>query len=360
MGSTNQHNKLTFRKWVIPLLWNGAQAGMILGIAFFVFEITQSWVDNGISKELERWVLPVSVSIAASVVLAMALLIFNIWKAISNPERLGHTVPPAENLATSILEYGIQLHEEARDRALVNLRNNFTHTLHVLGFYKVRTELGEVALRSAVILRDDVAKTEILIDDLGWAHYLLGNTKIAMSNITRGVEIAKEAQESAEPTNLLRLALAQAKGLRHLALILHKEANAEATQKLEQALNLLTEIRKKYATAEVERDIAQIFHAKALVAAMYLDIHKTGKIREGDIEGIQTIDTALTQVRQAASMFKNIGDLERYTKALFLEVRLLEAKGAETEAREISAIRDRTLAESEWVRLEATKTITGV
>jgi len=325
------------------------QVGFILAFAFFIFQVSQSWVDNGISPSILRWVLPSALSITI-VSLSASLLFF------LNSKKRKKIIPPAKSLTVAIIEYGLQLHADGRDRALVNLRNNFSKTLHILGFHKIRTRLGEIAIQSATIVRDNAAKAEILVDDLGWANYLLDNNDIAIKNIERGVEMAN-GSKSPNQEDYIRLSLCEAKGLRHLAIITNNDPEA-ASIKLNKALNILNSLEDQ-SFLEVKRDIAQIHHAKALIAAMSLNVHKSGNLRKGDTEGIKLINEALEQDRLASSAFKDIGDLDRYVKALFLEVRLLESKGAETEAMEVTALCNRTLASSEWIRNEGTQTLTG-
>ena len=333
------------------LAWTSGQIAVMLSLAFFVFEITQSWVDAGISTPLLRWVLPIGLSFSLIATLGSFFIIVNV-------RHTKDIVPPEEALASAIIDYARQLNLEGRDQTLVNLRNFFTATLHILGFHEIRTQLGELTLRSATIVRDNATRAEVLIDDLGWAHYLLGRELIARKNIERGVKVASTSKQS-EVENLVRLSLCEAKGLRHLAIIIHNTDETEANLKLEQALGILTSLENR-SLPEVRRDIAQIHHGKALMIAASLGIHKAGRIRQGDVAGIQQVDQALAEVRTSAEIFRQVADLDRYAKALFLEVRLLEARGADTEASEVSALRDRILAASSWIRPEGIKTLTGV
>lgn len=346
--SPSTTSRLTLPRKLQEAIWTAGQGATLLAVAMFVFEIAQSWLDIGIDKALLRWILPLSVAGVTTLLLAFLLLFVNF-------RRRPHAMEPAEALAHSILEYANQLHREGRDQALVTLRNHFSITLHILGFHKIRVNLGELALQSATILENNLIKVQVLIDDLGWANYLLGNRKIAIANIARGVEIARAAKDDKSDEILLW----EAKGLRHLALITCLEDRAGAESRLDKAEELLRGI-KRHDLTEVSRDLAQIYHARALVRAMVLGVHKEGRLRKGDDDGLNEVKEALRLVRQSAQIFQNIGDRDRYTKALFLEVRLLEAMGAETEALEARALRDRTLASSEWLRPEGTQTLTGV
>lgn len=328
-----------------------AQIGILLTLAFSVFQVTQSWVDAGISKPLLRWVFPLGLGLGTLAIGSALLLVVN-----ANTRK--ENVPSPEYLASAILAYGQELSIEGRDQALIKLRNNFSATLHILGFHTIRTKLGELALKSASIVYDDTTKAEILVDDIGWANYLQGNEGIAVKNIERGVSIAAKSKLTNQK-NQIRLALCEAKGLRHIANIIAKVDLNLSTQKLDEALHIL-ESQSNNEILEVRRDIAEINFGKALVIATSLGIHKSGKLRPGDRDGFLLVSQALIDVRAAESIFQEIGDIERYVKALFLEVRLLEAMGEDTEAKEVAALRDRTLTSSEWIRSEESKTLKGV
>jgi len=338
------------------LVLSGAQVGVILAVGFFVFQLLQSWGDgvvqetNLVGSVTLQWVVPGLSALAAS--LAIGFL-FLIWNASRLP-RSG--TPPSEAFAAAVLEYGRQLSIEGRDRALINLRNNLTTTLHILGFHAARIELGELALQSAALISDHATKAEILIDDLGWAHHLLAKDTIAIGNIDRGVSEAATARSEGS-LEAKRLVLCEAKGLRHLAVIEAKRSLEEAQARLETARELLTKLDRPE-DPDVLRDLAQIHHAGALSVALSMGLEVAGKLRSKDDTGQKMLEDALQELRAASAIFKQLGDLDRYVKALFLEVRLLEARGSDEEAREVAGVRDRTLAASEWIRPEGTRTLT--
>ena len=334
-------------------MWDSTQVAFIMAGAIGVFQISQAWVDTTINPAVLRWIFPLGLSITAISILGSIFI-------MKNQHFLKDKIPPAEVLALAILNYGYQLHKEGRDKALINLRNNFTLSLHILGFHEIRSRLGEITLRSATVIDDSPTKVETLVDDLGWANYLLKNNNISLENIKRGILIARERKKT-ELQNSLRLSLFEAKGLRHLSIILHKSSQKEAYSNLDKALEILIHLKQEYPeNLEVYRDIGQIHHARALISAMTMGIHKKGVLRKDDQQGIVLIDEALEQTRKASKIFRDINDMERYAKALSLEVRFLEAKNENIEAMEVEALRDRTLASSEWVRPEGTKTLTGV
>lgn len=302
-----------------------------------------------------RWIFPTAITLSVSSILAIVLLLGNVRRHLrTHKEHLS----PAENLALSLIDYAKQLHADARDHPIVTLRNNSSLMLHILGFHELRIQLGELALKSAVVIGDNATRAEVLIDDLGWANFTLGNVELAVKNIDRGVQIAKESKLNKTGTELLRLSLCEAKGLRHLALINYRQRADSTAPLLDEGLKVLRTLDQSI--IDVKRDIAQIYHAKALIIAMRLGVHKAGTIRKEDTEGVNMIGEAHVQLKQASSIFSDIEDTERYAKSLALEVRLLEAKQSDTEAKEVAALFDRTLASSHWVRVEGIKTLTGV
>lgn len=324
--------------------------GAVAALAF-TFEITQSWVDSGISSGLLRWVLPSMVGAAVALVMLVIVLLFRA------PADQG-AKDATQALSSAIVAYAKELHAEGRDTALLSLRGSFSLTLHVLGFHDARRKVGLLSLDSATILDNRLAQAEILVDDVGWATYLLGDRSQALENITRGEDISRQAR-SANQAPLLDFIVCEAKALRHRALITCRDDWDSSMQLLTKGLNLLSE--PEYEGSKMgRREIAQIHHARGMATAMILGVHKDGQLRQGDDDGMSLIADAIKEVREAAEAFNGLDDRARYTKALFLEVRLLEASGARLEAREVRAIRDRALASSEWSRAEGTATLTGV
>lgn len=336
------------RKW---LSWKNTWVGSILPLGYFVFQISQSWIDLGTNPSVLRWLVPICLTLSVMIVFIAIVILINSRRSAPTRKKT-----PAESLAKSILAYGNQLQEEGRDIALINLRNKFTSTLHLLGFYEDRTQLGKLALRSAAVIRDTLTKAKIMIDDLGWTNFLLGNKKIAIDNIQRGIQIAKSAKQK-EPDKSTELSLYEAKGLRHLSIIEHENNIEKAQEILAQAMEILESL-KQPSHPQVIHDTAQIQYAKGLITTMSLGLHKAGQLRRGDREGKDLLSTALMQVRQSVALFRTIGDIDRHGKALSLEVRILEAMGASVEAIEVAALKDRVLAASEWIRADGSTKLT--
>ena len=300
-----------------------------------------------------RWIVVIS----AGFIISLITLLYKGYLIIElNFNKEKKSLHPAESLANSIYDYAAQLHKEGRDYALITLRNNFSITLHILGFHKIRTQLGEITLKSSTIIKDDETRAEVLTDDLGWANYLLDKKEIAKTNILRGIEIIGDTNIILDKKKQLRLILCKAKGYRHLGII--EEQFMTSISQLNNAYEILMSFSDQ-SLPEIKREIGQIYHAKSLVIAMSFNIHKSGILRGKNESDNKLIQEAIELVRKSSAIFKEISDLERYAKSLFLEVRLLEATENNTEAMEVAAIRDRTLAASEWMYHEGFLTIIG-
>lgn len=256
---------------------------------------------------------------------------------------------PQEQLPVAIVKYARLLADESKDSALISLRNSFSPTLHLLGLHKYRYQLGALAINSANILRDNVTKVEILVDDLGWARYLQSEFREeGLKSIARGVEEAKTIDANLEGEALERCRLAHAKGLRHLAV-------AAASSEFTKALGLLEEAEKVLSGLEgfyhhtIVRDKAQLAHAKALIIAKYLRIEVEGYIRSGDAEGLSLCNDAIRSNGEALDKFEKLREIDRYVKSCYLQARLLHATFRTEEGDEMQALASRALSKSEWI-----------
>ena len=256
---------------------------------------------------------------------------------------------PFERLSSAIYGYGYKLHEDKKDRALLELRNGFSIMLHKLGFHETRVKLGGLALDSSTILNDDATKAEILVDDLGWANYLIGNREPAIKNINQGItiDIARKPSQPLDSRDSRRLSLCRAKGLRHLAIIMRKEDPCKSDQNLDDSMKILDSLNDP-SSKEIKREIAQIYHAKALVIAMDLGINKSETIPKEYIEGINQVKKSLEILKKSESIFKEIEDVDRYVKDLLLEKRLLESIRMDNEVRDVKIILDREKWTTIW------------
>lgn len=273
---------------------------------------------------------------------------------VANSENVGPASgrpPPAEQvLANAILLWADDLYSQNRYRSLLDLRNNVSMTLHILGFHDARWRLGQMAFQAATLLEDDLAKSHVLIDDLGWAAFLLDKEADALQSIRRGIDVARAARLRA-PSRPTSLTLLEAKGLRHLALIGCRTDARDAERHLNEALSLLSALDQS--DLEVRRDIAQIWHAEALAVATRHGVQRGGLVGAGHRSANDDVRQAIAKLRTAADEFRSIDDQVRYTKALFLLVRLLEAVDATQEAREGRILLDRALASSAWTTPQA-------
>lgn len=318
---------------------------IVIGISNFsvcaiVFQILQSWCDTGIETSLLRWIFPFLTAILSFGFILSVYSIFLLNKKCyvenSTPEMLAHY----------ILKYAEQLKAENRDFALVDFRNKLTYILHILGSHEIRVKLGEMALGSATIIHDQESKIEILIDDLGWCNYLLNNRETSINYIKKGINLANQYLKNT-PTNL-RVSLAKAKGLRHLAILEAQGDFQYSQQNLEEALKILEELDGDL--HQVKTDIAQIYHAKASIILISLGIDNSNiKIRHEDTAGREKVQKAIEDIEYASSQFEQIGEIDRYVKSLFLHYSLLDSIDDKEGCTEIAVIRDRALLSSQWV-----------
>jgi hypothetical protein len=276
-------------------------------------------------------------------------------------ERLREGASPetdtTEVMTRSMLAYARELHDAGRDSALISFRSNVSLTLHILGQHDARVELGHLSLDAATVLGNDLARAEILIDDLGWGNYMTGHPADALLHIDQGESIARAALDSGSP-RANELTMAVAKAFRHRALI-----NADDSRAIEQdGLGIALEMLGQIVTDDevVAREIGQVYHARALVVAIQHRCDEQGSLDQDDRRAREDISGALGDARRASTIFRELGDQARYTKALFLEVRLLEALGLDLEARQVRAVRDRALAASDWSRPDRVTTLRKV
>lgn len=243
----------------------------------------------------------------------------------------------------SLMQYAKDLATRGKVSTVLSLRESLSHLLHLLGEHSARTELGKMSFQAAVSLDDVVAKSEILIDDLGWANFQAGRRGEAETNIRRGIqELGRVPNNPIRPYILS--VLLKAKAHRHLALM--ADDPQKSSELLDTADGLLLDLsRNNEAKAifgdAIERDVGQVKHARATLIARRLGVADAGTIPAHDSEGVQRAHQALLLAHDAAVTFLAIGDPERATKAMYLEERMAAALGNETEVLEVQARRDK-------------------
>ncbi|MFG1779958.1 hypothetical protein ACGFIG_26450 [Micromonospora sp. NPDC049048] len=324
--------------------------GTALGLATFAFQTTQEWVDEGGHEGVYRWLLPAAVAV---VVLAIGVVLDVAYLLTRRPA--GRDVRDAyQQYAAGVIAYGKVLHEQQRDPAVLRLRENSSLTLHVLGFHEQRVQLGEWALESAQFVDDKLAIISILIDDLGWANYLLGRNT-AVVNIERAIRYGEQLPTGfGEPRRSLLLAKAH----RHLGVIRTTRDGEPPEQNFDRAGQLLTDVAA-LAPHEVRVDLAHVDYARSLAIATRLGVNTGGAIEPSDARGTASLREALALVRQAKAGFQAESDQGRYAKSLVLEIRILQAMHEDVEAEQLAPLRDRAVAASVWARPAGAAFITG-
>ena len=261
---------------------------------------------------------------------------------------------PFKKFVDGVISYAKTLYNDKRDPALLRLRNNSSLTLHVLGFHPERIQLGIWALEAAQYVEDRIAIISILIDDLGWAKYLV-NDMACVENINKAIEFAATLPPD---LNEPQKSLLVAKAHRHLGVI-NSTVNGAFEEKhfnfAEQNLQNIKNIAKN----ECDNDMAHIKYAKSLAIASSLGVNVEGKIRSNDSDAQDKIKTALNLLRIAKEEFKKLGDQGRYAKSMVLEIRLLEAIDNLNELNLIRPLCERAVAASVWSRPQGRTFITG-
>ncbi|MGC4857150.1 hypothetical protein ACLQ24_28215 [Micromonospora sp. DT4] len=324
--------------------------GTALGLATFAFQTTQEWVDEGGHDHAFRWLLPSVVAVMVIAVSAVIEVVYLLTRQQVAPDPLD----AYHQYSTGIIAYGKILHTQQRDPALLRLRENASLTLHVLGFHEQRVQLGEWALESAQFVDDKLAIISILIDDLGWANYLL-NRSVAVVNIERAIRYGDQLPTGfGEPRRSLLLAKAH----RHLGVIRMNRDDKHSQESFDRAHQLLVGVAAE-APHEVRVDLAHVDYARALAIATMVGVNTGGTVQPSDVHGTAALREALDLVRQAKEGFQAESDQGRYAKSLVLEIRILRALHEDAEADHLASLRDRAVAASVWARPAGAAFITG-
>lgn len=338
------------RKIIFNLRNFSFNLGLSISISLFLFQTTKSWIDEGTHAAIISWLFPVLIMISTNMLYFYVYFIF----VTKHYELHSFENDPYKKFVDGVILYAKKLYHDKRDPALLRLRNNASLTLHVLGFHSERIQLGMWALESAQYLEDRISTISILIDDLGWAKYLV-NDMACIENINKAIEYsATFPPDVDEPQKSLLVAKAH----RHLGVI-NSTINSEFEEKhfgfAEQ--NLLT--IKDMDIKEFENNMAHINYARSLAIAGSLGINVEGKIRNNDNDAQDKIKNGLRLLRMAKEKFKKLGDQGRYAKSMVLEMRLLEAAENSNELNLIRPLCERAIAASVWSRPQGRTFITG-
>jgi hypothetical protein len=277
-------------------------------------------------------------SLLLNLYLLIELLVFP--HRIIVPTPVPQTIHQPKAFVTALIDFVKALEEQGKISTVLDIRDSMSHLLHLLGEHEARYKLGEIALAAAVQAKDELGRAQILVDELGWAAFMLGKDTAA-ANIRRGVNIAESIPPSSPFVGQARLVAA--KGYRHLAMVASDDAsivkNLEAARttlkSLESVPTLEATVRR-----EVMRDFAQIDHAEGTLIIRHLGFDKGAILRAADAEGTRKAQNALELLNRAATAFEAIGDYERLTKALLTKEHVLAGLGDETAALETKAQRD--------------------
>ena len=155
-----------------------------------------------------------------------------------------------------------------------------------------------------------------------------------------------------------RLVLAEAKGLRHLA-VLSAIAGEGDQDDFNSKASAVLDSHPDQDSLLVKRDRMQLLHSDAEILAVRFGVLTEGTIRKNDHSVITQIEQALSDLENATLTFQAIGDLERCAKSTNLQARLLSAIHRELEADEVRAKLERLLAASQLLSLDRILPIPG-
>lgn len=120
-----------------------------------------------------------------------------------------------------------------------NISSVLSRYLWISGQLDLRIKLGKMVEKAAFEIKDSKLRAKVLIDDLGWTTYALGDVSNAKCYIEDGIRLAKEVCAY----------YIIAKGHRHLASIARQEGDiSETEEKLTEAMqytNMILDINEK-------------------------------------------------------------------------------------------------------------------
>lgn len=205
---------------------------------------------------------------------------------------------------------GILKEEQKKSNWMEIIRLGFplSRPLWLGGRYNLRVEIGEIVKTAAAHLDGDIKigndtynskyiLASVLIDDLGWTRFVLGQSQKATNNINEGIRIAINNE-------LWELAI---KGNRHLIGILSQEKNFE---KAEEIFATIEDLLKHLDTKNQLKIRAGLLFSKAECLSCK-----------------QNYNGAIEYLQQAQKMYLDLEDYERYVKIFDVLAEILIAQG---------------------------------
>lgn len=218
-------------------------------------------------------------------------------------------------------------------KEIIRLGYPLSRPLWLSGRYELRAEIGEIIKTAASHLEGDVKigketfnskyiLVSVLIDDLGWTRFVLGQSSKATKNILEGIRIAEE-------NNIWDLAI---KGNRHLIGIFSENGNFKEIDTLLKKIHSLME--KVDESSKLEIQAGLLFSQ----AESYSYQHE--------------YDKAIGYLKDAQQLYLQIEDYERYVKSFDLLAEAYMAQGGEKYTTASITINEGIEAAVKWERRE--------
>ena len=217
---------------------------------------------------------------------------------------------------------------------IVRIGYPLSRPLWLSGRYMLRVEIGEIVKNAAEKIGGDITigdssynsyfiLASVLIDDLGWTKFVVGQDIKAERNIKEGVRIAKE-------NKFWNLAI---KGNRHLIGIISEKNCSEEIETIFKEIESLKE------------NIIDVNEKNVIEAGLLFS-------RAEYLLKVDKLDEAMKLTLSAQKLFFDLADFERYSKTFDLQAQILIAKGPSNYTQAKTVISEGMAISAKWQRKE--------
>ena len=276
------------------LLKRAAPWAVGFGACTFVLEM----VDGA----FPAWLLRIATAFSTGI--AVGLLAHVCIEELSTPAN------EHDRLAKDIVDTAQALHDDQRHRAVIDFRASASIVLQLLGNWTARADLGRIALRSSQAIGDRLAQASILLDDLGWSTFALGDVQLAMTKLEDAIGLLNtmlDVPRTPAPDRDQLLDL-RAKARRHLVAVKTELRDfASASSILEAARRDARQLSEPFqgpALAKLDYAESYVLHHELSV-----DLGPEGRVLADSPSG-RRLEAAVARCRGAIMIFRGRANLE--------------------------------------------------